>query len=82
MTDKDIAQAELQELPLKAGDKFTHYKVGGTYEIVILAVKEDALEPLVVYRSHDHNSVWVRTYENFTEEVEYEGKKTKRFIAI
>lgn len=82
MTDKDKAQAELATLPLRPGDTFTHYKVGGTYEIVTLAVKEDTLEPLVVYKSHEHNSVWVRTYQNFIEEVEYGGKKVKRFCLI
>lgn len=82
MSDKDRAQEELKKLPLKAGDKFTHYRVGGTYEIVTLAVKEDTLEPLVVYRSHEHDSVWVRTYQNFTEEVDHEGRKVKRFTVI
>lgn len=79
MTHKDKAQVALKKLPLKPGDRFTHYRVGGTYEIITLAVNENTLEPLVVYYSHDKNSTWVRTYQNFTEEVENNGKKIARF---
>ncbi|MBI1833431.1 MAG: DUF1653 domain-containing protein [Candidatus Andersenbacteria bacterium] len=67
---------------MKAGDRFTHYKKGGTYEIVTLAVQEDTLEPLVVYRNLDKDSMWVRTYTNFTEEVEHQGKNVKRFTSV
>jgi len=80
--DKDKAQVELKKLPLKPGDRFTHYKVGGIYEIVTLAVKEDTLEPLVVYYSHDKHSIWVRTYQNFTEDVDAGRRVVKRFALI
>lgn len=82
MTDKDQAQAELRKLPLKEGDKFTHYKAGGTYEIVTLAVKEDTLEPMVVYCNLERKSTWVRTHENFIEEVEYKDQFVPRFRRI
>jgi len=78
---KDKAQAKLEELPVKIGQIYTHYKAGGTYEIISLAVKEDTLEPLVIYQAIDHgNTVWARTYANWSEEVEYEGKTVKRFV--
>ncbi len=80
MIDKNKAQEDLKKISLKPGDRFSHYKRGGLYEIVTLAVAEDTLEPLVVYRSQDHDSVWVRTYDNFTEKVEHDGKKLRRFI--
>lgn len=80
--DKDEAQANLKKLSLEAGEKFTHYKRGGTYEIVTLAVKEDTLEPLVVYKSLERGTIWVRTYQNFTEEVNLNGKEVKRFALI
>ena len=81
LSQKDKAQAELKKLPLSVGSMFTHYKAGGTYEIMSLAVKEDTLEPLVIYRAIDHgNTIWARTYANWSEEVELEGKTVKRFI--
>ncbi len=83
MSEKDNAQEELKKLPIKAGDRFKHYKAEGIYEIVTLAVKEDTLEPLVVYRSLGHgDTVWVRTYENFTEELGVNENKQKRFTLL
>ena len=76
---KDIAQAKLAALPIKIGDIFTHYK-GGEYEVIALALKEDTLEPLVIYTSPSHgNTVWARVYEDWNAEVEWEGKRVKRF---
>ena len=79
--DKDRAQEELSKLPIKPGEKFRHYKGDqyGEYEIVTLAIKEDTLEPLVIYRSLTHGTTWARTYQNWSEEVEVEGQRVKRF---
>lgn len=77
---KDEAQAALGKLPIKIGDYFTHYK-GGEYEVVALAVKEDTLQPLVIYKSPQHgNTVWARAYSDWNSEVEWEGKRVKRFV--
>jgi len=83
MSEKDDAQKELKKLPIKIGDTFKHYKAKGTYQIVTLAVKEDTLKPLVVYRSLGHgDTVWVRTYKNFIEEIDVNGNKQKRFTLL
>jgi hypothetical protein len=77
---KDEAQAALAALSVKIGDIFTHYK-GGEYEVIALALKEDTLEPMVIYKSPQHgNTVWARVYEDWNAEVEWEGKKVKRFV--
>ncbi len=77
---KDKAQEGLAKLPIHSGDCFTHYK-GGKYEVVALAVKEDTLEPLVVYRSAQHgNTIWARAYSDWDSDVEWEGKRVKRFV--
>lgn len=76
--EKDRAQADLQALDLRPGDRFRHYK-GGQYEIVNLAVKEDTLEPLVIYRSFTKDYMWARTLLNWNEDVEVNGKKVRRF---
>jgi hypothetical protein len=80
--NKDQAQANLAKITLKPGQRFRHYKRDGIYEIVTLAVKEDTLEPLVIYHSLTKGSTWVRTYADWNAEVEVEGKKVKRFQAI
>lgn len=79
---KEEAQEALGKLPIHVGDWFTHYK-GGKYEVVALALKEDTLEPLVVYRSPQHsNTVWARTYSDWNSDVEWEGNTIKRFTLI
>ena len=75
---KNLAQIKLKTSDLKPGDLFRHYK-GGEFEVVTLAVKEDTLEALVVYRSLTKGSVWVRSCQNWGEDVEVDGKKMKRF---
>ncbi|MEX0650321.1 MAG: DUF1653 domain-containing protein [Candidatus Andersenbacteria bacterium] len=82
MSDKDEAQAALTELPVKVGQWYTHYK-SGEYEVMGLAVKEDTLEPLVIYRSPQHNNtVWARTYSDWNAKVEVDGKAISRFALI
>ncbi|OGY31061.1 MAG: hypothetical protein A3C02_02870 [Candidatus Andersenbacteria bacterium RIFCSPHIGHO2_02_FULL_45_11] len=77
---KDQAQQALANLPVRAGDWFVHYK-GGKYEVAALALKEDTLEPLVIYRSPQHgNTVWARSYSEWNSEVEWEGKTVQRFV--
>lgn len=77
---KDDIQVQLAKLPILPGDIFVHYK-GGTYEVVTLAVQEDTLEILVVYRSLQHgNTVWARTYLDWGSNVDWGGKRVKRFV--
>ncbi len=76
---KDRAQAELASLPIKVGQRYVHYK-GGEYEVIALALKEDTLEPFVIYKSPQHNdTVWARGWDDWNSLVEWEGKTTKRF---
>ena len=60
------------------GQIFQHYK-GGEYEIVATGFLEDSETPCVVYRSLLNKIVWVRTAQNFLEEVEHEGQTLPRF---
>lgn len=80
---KDSAQKELKNVPLHIGDIFVHYKEHGLYEVVALALKEDTLEPLVIYRAIDHGkSVWARVWDDWNAEVEWKGKRVKRFKPV
>lgn len=62
----------------KNGSMFQHYK-GGRYEIVATGFIEESVAPCVVYKSLESNTVWVRTAEDFFENVEYKGEIVLRF---
>ena len=81
MNEKTKVQEMLHrcDSPIEVGEYWTHYK-GGVYQIVAKAVKEDTLEPLVVYKSLKHATIWVRTWENWFEDVHLPTGKVKRFI--
>lgn len=65
---KDETQ-ELCKTGPQPGEIYQHYK-GGLYSVVARAIKEDTLEPLVIYQSNAKRSVWARTLDNFTSSVE------------
>lgn len=59
--------------------KYRHYK-GPEYELIDVALHSETEEELVVYRTlYGDFSLWVRPLAMFNEEIEYEGKKIKRF---
>jgi len=60
------------------GQVYKHYK-GGTYEIISMAVHTETQERLVVYKSLNFGSVYVRPYEIWNSESE-DGEK--RFTLI
>lgn len=57
---------------------YKHYK-GGTYQIISMATHTETGEKLVVYKSLNFGSVYVRPYDLFTESID---DKTKRFTLI
>ena len=66
---------------LKKG-KYQHYK-GPLYEVLDVAKHSETEEEMVVYRTlYGDFSLWVRPLKMFIEEIEYEGKKMKRFRYI
>lgn len=60
------------------GAAYIHYK-GGEYTIVATGFLEESESPCVIYRSKDHDTVWVRTARNFLEEVTHNGERLQRF---
>ena len=60
------------------GDYWTHYK-GGVYKIMALAVNENTAEPVVVYQSCKHDTIWVRPLSNWSEDVQLSTGVVKRF---
>ena len=62
--------------------KYRHYK-GPLYEVIDIARHSETEEELVVYRTlYGEFSLWVRPLDMFTEEIEYKGKRVKRFTYV
>ena len=62
--------------------KYQHYK-GKLYQVLSVATHSETLEYLVVYQQlYGEQSIWVRPYEMFIEEVNIDGKMVKRFKAV
>ena len=51
------------------GDRYEHYK-GGIYEIISMATHTETQEKMIVYKSLNFGSVYVRPYAEFTKNVE------------
>ncbi len=66
---------------------YRHFK-GKEYEVIGTAHHSETLEELVVYRAlytspeFGENALWVRPLAMWEEEVEFEGKRVKRFEKI
>lgn len=62
---------------------YKHFK-GNEYEVVGIAAHSETLEDMVVYKPlYDcEKELWVRPVSMWNEEVEYQGKKVKRFTFI
>lgn len=64
---------------------YRHYK-GGLYEVMTLACDEKTHEWCVVYKAlydtGENPSVWIRTYEDFTQQVAVDGIIKKRFEKV
>lgn len=70
----------MENSKLKPG-KYKHYK-GGEYNVIGVAKHSETLEDLVVYEAlykNEMSCLWVRPLSMFTEEVEMNGQKVKRF---
>ncbi|MCM1513768.1 MAG: DUF1653 domain-containing protein [Anaeroplasma bactoclasticum] len=60
---------------------YRHFK-GGLYEVIGIARHSETLEELVIYRSLQDQSFWVRPLSMWNERIEKEGKTYVRFTYI
>ena len=59
--------------------KYEHYK-GGQYEVLGVAKHSETTEEFVVYKAlYGEGELWIRPLKMFLEELEFGGKKVKRF---
>ena len=63
---------------------YRHFK-GKMYEVIGIARHSETVEEMVIYKAlydsaeFGKNTVWVRPFKMFEEEIEREGKKIRRF---
>ncbi len=71
-------------MELKIGGIYQHYKNGKQYKVIGVGRHSETLEELVIYQPQyeSDTAFWLRPKNMFLEEVEFEGKKTPRFIFI
>jgi hypothetical protein len=61
---------------------YQHFK-GNLYEVIDIAKHSETLEATVVYRALcGDRGLWVRPLDIWNEEVEYDGKRVKRFTFV
>ncbi len=63
---------------------YRHYK-GGTYRVIGAAKHSETLEDLVIYEALYDNKMsklWARPLSEFFDEVEWKGKRIKRFAFL
>lgn len=77
---------ELQDAASKVtvGVCYTHYKQPeNTYKVTGLAILEATDEPCVIYQAeYGNNITFVRPLKSWLENVEWQGKKVKRFTKV
>ncbi|MEI8068068.1 MAG: DUF1653 domain-containing protein [Candidatus Shapirobacteria bacterium] len=72
-------------MEIKKGQIYKHYKSDHTYKIIDVGIHSETLEEMVVYEALYENkmgSIWIRSLKMWFEEVEWDGKKVKRFELI
>lgn len=79
--NKKLTKARKQ---VAVGALYYHYKSPEKpYRVLGVYLLEETEEPCVVYQSiYDLGLAWVRTINNFTEKIEANGKRSKRFIKM
>jgi hypothetical protein len=50
---------------IRVGRRYRHYRTGGVYRVIALALGEADHEPTVVYRHVESRLTWTRTLEDF-----------------
>ena len=78
-----INRLDLANKKVEVGVRYRHSKSGSEVTVLHIGLTEDNEEPAVIYRHEDGAKIiWVRSVDEFTEEVEIDGKKVPRFTKI
>lgn len=78
MGNKKEVQLSKEAKGFKLG-RYRHYK-GGEYEVSGVVIHSESLEEMVLYKAlYGQGLKWVRPLRMFTEDIEIDGIKKKRF---
>ncbi len=73
----------LQNTGLNYGQYYRHFRNRKLYRLVAFATIEATGEEAIVYQAmYGERRLWIRTKENFFQEVEHEGRMVPRFESI
>jgi hypothetical protein len=77
----DILINELNKIDIIVGDEYYHYKNPDKYyQILAIAINEENEKPMVVYKAlYGKNLIWVRSYDLWSEIINFDGKFVTRF---
>lgn len=79
--DQILSELVIAKNQAVIGGYYAHYKHPDKkeYQVVEVGIYESSEEICVVYKSLSTGISWIRTLNNFLEEVEVDEKKVKRF---
>lgn len=78
-TPKQVLET-LREQGPRVGSRWRHYK-GGVYEVLLVALREGDIAPMVIYKSAD-GVVWVRDLQNWRMRVTWQGQVVPRYTEV
>lgn len=63
---------------------YQHSKSGNKYEVIGIALHEETLDPMVIYKPLYASKVpfWARPYNAFVENIIIDGKSIPRFVPV
>jgi len=70
---------------VKIGGTYRHYKTGNLYKVIGIGKHSETLEDLVFYEALYDNKTskqWARPIAMWSEEIEKDGAKLKRFTLV
>lgn len=66
MIESSVIAAELAAVGIGPGERWRH-RSGGSYSVVCVAMDENTIRPVVVYRGEETGLTWTRPVPNFRE---------------
>jgi hypothetical protein len=85
LSDEELVAVVSESLKLvKVGGMYIHYKnPDHQYKVLQIGLLETSNEPCVIYQAlYGAKMIWVRPLRSWLEEVEFEGKRVKRFERV
>ena len=66
----ELAESLIRDSKIKTGQIYRHFRTKELYVVICLAVDEATLVPVVVYRSNEKGTIFVRSLSSWSELVD------------